>query len=138
VYITQEIAGRIKHQAKSQGKTIKVMLQDLEMGINAISEFSKGKQLSCISLAKISDYLNCSVDYLLGRVDNPQAHKTNNAVYVGDVSGNSGAIGTGNTVTNNTTPLDKETLELAQLIQSLPLVKRAEAVLAVEKIRKGS
>ena len=26
------------------------------------------------SIAKIADYLDCSVDYLLGRTDNPQAH----------------------------------------------------------------
>lgn len=45
------------------------------MNINAISEFGKGKQLSCISLAKIADYLDCSVDYLLGRTDDPQSHR---------------------------------------------------------------
>ena len=43
------------------------MLADLNMGINTISELSKGKQLSYLSFAKISDYLDCSVDYLLGR-----------------------------------------------------------------------
>nr|WP_295764133.1 hypothetical protein [uncultured Oscillibacter sp.] len=47
------------------------------MNINAISEFSKGKQLSCISLAKIADYLDCSVDYLLGRTDVPEVNRQN-------------------------------------------------------------
>lgn len=27
------------------------------------------------TLARIADYLDCSVDYLLGRTDNPQSHK---------------------------------------------------------------
>ena len=45
------------------------------MNINAISEFGKGKQLSCISLARIADYLDCSVDYLLGRTDKPEINK---------------------------------------------------------------
>lgn len=75
MYITQEIADRIKMQAKVKEITIKALLSECNMGINAISEFSKGKQLSCISLAKIADYLDCSVDYLLGRTDNPKAHK---------------------------------------------------------------
>ena len=51
------------------------MLSELDMGINAISEFSKGKQMSCISLARIADYLDCSVDYLLGRTDKPEVNR---------------------------------------------------------------
>lgn len=47
------------------------MLADLNMGINTISELSKGKQLSYLSFAKIADYLDCSVDYLLGRAAAP-------------------------------------------------------------------
>lgn len=75
MYITQEIAQRIKRLLKANGKSMKTMLSDLNMGINSISEFAKGKQLSCISLAKIADYLDCSVDYLLGRTDDPNSHK---------------------------------------------------------------
>lgn len=67
MYITQDIANRIKLLLKTKNKNMKAMLSDIGLGINAISEFSKGKQLSCISLAKIADYLDCSVDYLLGR-----------------------------------------------------------------------
>lgn len=75
MYITQDIASRIKSRAKFQKIIMKNMLTDCDMNINAISEFSKGKQLSCISLARIADYLDCSVDYLLGRTDNPNSHK---------------------------------------------------------------
>ena len=76
MYITQDIAFRIKSRAKFQKIIMKNMLTDCDMNINAISEFSKGKQLSCISLARIADYLDCSVDYLLGRTDNPNSHKS--------------------------------------------------------------
>ena len=75
MYLTQEIADRIKSQAKSQKIKISDMLSDCDLGINTISEFSKGKHLSCISLAKIADYLDCSVDYLLGRTDNPNINR---------------------------------------------------------------
>lgn len=47
-----------------------------EMGISA-SLFSKWKEnpsskVSSSILVSIADYLDCSVDYLLGRTDNPQ------------------------------------------------------------------
>lgn len=76
MYSTQDIANRIKNQLKIQKKSTKEMLDTLDMGINAISEFSKGKQMSCISLARIADYLNCSTDYLLGRTDKPEVNKS--------------------------------------------------------------
>ena len=75
MYITSDIAKRIKLRSKTQKISIKDMLAACDMNINAISEFGKGKQLSCISLAKIADYLYCSVDYLLGRTDDPQSHR---------------------------------------------------------------
>lgn len=75
MYNTNEIAVRIKDNAKAKKIAMKTMLGDCDLGINAISEFSKGKQLSCISLARIADYLDCSVDYLLGRTDKPEINK---------------------------------------------------------------
>ena len=35
--------------SKKKGIRTKDMLSDLNMGINAISEFAKGKQMSCIA-----------------------------------------------------------------------------------------
>ncbi len=71
MYFTQDIANKIKQRLKDNNAKAKNMLSDLSLGINTISEFSKGKQLSCITLARIADYLDCSVDYLLCRVDTP-------------------------------------------------------------------
>ena len=72
MYDTQKIAERIKMRLREKRIHMKDMLSDLDMGINAISEFAKGKQMSCIALARIADYLDCSVDYLLGRTENPE------------------------------------------------------------------
>ena len=36
---------------------------------------SRGSWLHANNLAKIADYLDCSVDYLLGRTDDPDLHK---------------------------------------------------------------
>lgn len=75
MYVTQEIADRIKLRLKERHIRVRDMLTDLNMGINALSEFAKGKQMSCITLARIADYLDCSVDYLLGRTDNPAVNR---------------------------------------------------------------
>lgn len=75
MYDTQKIAERIKMRLREKRIHMKDMLSDLDMGINAISEFAKGKQMSCIALARIADYLDCSVDYLLGRTENPQVNR---------------------------------------------------------------
>ena len=71
--IPQQISELIKAQAKKKNIPIKTMLSDLNMGINTISELSRGKQLSYISFSRIADYLDVSVDYLLGRSDDPHS-----------------------------------------------------------------
>lgn len=80
MYNTQIIADKIKQLMKVRNVSQKVMLADLGMGINTISEFSKGKQMSCISFAKIADYLDCSIDYLMGRTDVVEVNKGDNTV----------------------------------------------------------
>lgn len=54
---------------------MKVMLDELNLGINIVSHLAKGQEMSYLNLAKIADYLDCSVDYLLGRTDKPDSHK---------------------------------------------------------------
>lgn len=66
-YDLKEISERIKKQAKINDITLKIMLSDLHMGANTITHMASGHSTSAINLAKIADYLGCSVDYLLGR-----------------------------------------------------------------------
>lgn len=124
MYITQDIAFRIKSTAKLKKVTMKQMLSKCELNINAVSEFSKGKNLSCISLAKIADYLDCSVDYLLGRTDEPSS--TSNIID-GNVTG--GAVVQGShhsnvTVSNSECKLTDEETELLRLFNSLDVKRR--------------
>lgn len=75
IYVSKEIANRIKLTTKSNKIALKTMLSDLDLGINLISHLAKGQVISSINLAKIADYLDCSVDYLLGSTDNPKINK---------------------------------------------------------------
>lgn len=51
------------------------MLEELDLGSNTMSHMRHGRAIASDSLAKIADYLDCSVDYLLGRTDNPEVNK---------------------------------------------------------------
>lgn len=75
MYNAQELANRIKNRAKQNNVLIRDMLSACDLSINAISQITDKKGLSCFSLARIADYLDCSVDYLLGRTDNPDVNK---------------------------------------------------------------
>ena len=69
LYDPLAVAEKIKDTAKKNGIVIKEMLIVLNLGSNTISNLRHGKALSFDSLARIADYLDCSVDYLLGRTE---------------------------------------------------------------------
>ena len=75
MYDSKQIAKRIKLRAKQQGKKIGEMLSDCHLGINTVSSINRGGDILTLNFAKIADYLDCSVDYLLGRTDNPEGNR---------------------------------------------------------------
>lgn len=96
---TQITAERIKLQAKEKGVSAKKVLEICELGPNTITKMANGSDIVSQSLKKIADYLDCSVDYLLGRVDTP------NGIY--SINNNNTTInGTQANVINNT-PAEK-------------------------------
>ena len=70
-YDSKKIADRIRERAQQQGKTLRDVLSDCELGINTVSKISGGADILTQNFAKIADCLECSVDYLLGRTDDP-------------------------------------------------------------------
>lgn len=72
LYNSPLVASRIKERAKHRGVVLKDLLLDCELGANAMSHMLHGRSISATSLARIADYLDCSVDYLLGRTDIPE------------------------------------------------------------------
>ncbi len=71
MYNSQEIADRIKFTAKTQQKKISEILLSCNLGKNTVAKIAKGTDILTLNFAKIADCLNCSIDYLLGRTDNP-------------------------------------------------------------------
>lgn len=76
MYTSTKIAERIKAMVKSKNIAIKDLLAGCHLSKNTLSSMlSGGSTPKSENLAKIADYLDCSVDYLLGRTDDPDSHK---------------------------------------------------------------
>lgn len=70
---SQTVVDRIKEVIKHKGVSQKQMLSDLGMSVNTIQHIGKGQEISYVAFERIADYLECSVDYLLGRTDTPDS-----------------------------------------------------------------
>lgn len=75
MYDSQTIASRIKERTKVQNRTLREVLAQSNMSINTVSNINNGRDINSKHLAQIADTLDCSVDYLLGRTDNPEINR---------------------------------------------------------------
>ena len=74
MYTAQLTIDRIKTLIKEKGLTQKMVLSECGINENTLKRMTDNKGMSSFYLAKIADRLGCSVDYLLGRTDNPDIH----------------------------------------------------------------
>lgn len=71
-----QLANTIKALCKSKKTTVKSLLENCNINRNFMYDLEKKAQApSADKLEAIADYLDCSVDYLLGRTDNPEVNK---------------------------------------------------------------
>ena len=61
------IAEKIKKECMRQNITVKTMLQELNINHAALTKMTNGGAPSYITIARICDYLNISIDTLLDR-----------------------------------------------------------------------
>ena len=76
MYNSQDIAQRIKNRAKQQKVSVNQLLLNCELGKNTVTKIASGTDILTLNFAKIADYLECSVDYLLGRTNIPEVNRT--------------------------------------------------------------
>ncbi len=89
-----------------------------QIGVSSstITQWKQGSVPSGDTLAKIADYFDCSVDYLLGRTDNPNSHKLRSAD--GETS-----------INNSDAPkLDEHQKLLIELYNKLSPIKQVELI----------
>lgn len=69
------IEERIMSLAKPMGLSKNKLLLNAGLNKSIFDNFKKGQIPSVEKIHIIADYLDCSVDYLLGRTNNPNSHK---------------------------------------------------------------
>ena len=70
------IANTIKSSCKAKKITISTLLSECNLTKSFIYDLEKrATSPSCDKISRIADYLDCSVDYLLGRTDNPEINR---------------------------------------------------------------
>ncbi len=78
--ISKLVASMIKLLAKKKNMPVKDVLQECGMERNSISHMTNGSMPKGDTLGKIADFFDCSVDYLLGRTDNPNFAENNKEI----------------------------------------------------------
>ena len=67
---------RLKELRKSRGISQLKLAIDLNMNQNSISRYKNGeREADYATLILFADYFDVSVDYLLGRTDNPKVNR---------------------------------------------------------------
>ncbi len=67
---------RLKQLRKGRGISQLKLAIDLNTNQNTISRYETGeREPGIVELIKIADYFNVSIDYLVGRTDNPEFNK---------------------------------------------------------------
>lgn len=137
MYNSQETSARIKKMAKEKGIPILELQELCGLNKNAIAQAGKSQDgMKARNLYSIAELLEVSIDYLLGRTDNPNVTAD---TYINGNNNGVQAISNGHhssLTVNGTNSKDKDTDELVDLVQSLPLVKKAEAIIYLSELKK--
>ncbi len=72
MYDLQKNIDKILFVTKQRGLSVDQMLKRAELSPSIIANMKRGQKPSVDKIQAIADYFNCSVDYLLGRTDDPE------------------------------------------------------------------
>lgn len=76
MYTSSQVAERIKKTAHDQGILVKDLLIACQLNKNTLSSMKAGGYFPRMEgIVAIAEQLGCSVDYLLGRTDDPILHQ---------------------------------------------------------------
>lgn len=138
MYNSQETSTRIKKTAKEKGIPMLELQELCGLNKNAIAQAGKSQEgMKAKNLYAIAELLDCSVDYLLGRTDDPNGHST---VSIGGDNNNNGtqAINGNVSVTAHEKQPDSLTEQFLQQFDSLSFEDKLAIMQYVQDIKKSS
>ena len=124
MYDSNEVAKRIKEIAKIQNSSIKEILTKAGLSQNTLSNM-KTSMPKVDNIAKIADYLDVSVDYLLGRTDEQtttyHANNVSSSFVQNDSAVTLGSVSVASAFHNNSSDISssKEETEILNIYRSL-------------------
>lgn len=132
--------GNLFKMIARKGITQSKLAEDTSVSTGNISDWKKGKSMpSAIKLDELATYFECSVDYLLGRTNDPRE----NVVKSGDINGNNNSGNTGAvTIESNShdaPEIDKFTAEFLKRFERLDFDDKLEIMnLTTQKLKKSA
>jgi transcriptional regulator with XRE-family HTH domain len=135
MYNSLETSTRIKKLAKEKGVPMSELQEMCGLNKNAVAQAGKSQEgMKAKNLYAIAELLECSVDYLLGRTDNPNetgiSVTDNNQMSL--TGNNSISI---NTSRNNSTSDSSDDKQLFDMIKSLDLVERSKIITQIDEMK---
>jgi len=75
MYVAQVLISRLESSISGHGTSSAKALEESGAGKDMIANLKKGQTPTVSKIHAIADYLDCSVDYLLGRTDKPEINR---------------------------------------------------------------
>ncbi len=121
-----QVANRIKELCKLKGSSVSKMLEVCNIRKSLIYDLEKRNASPSIEvIGQIADYLNCSVDYLFGRTDNPNVSGN----YInGDNNGIQAIKNRGSVTIRQTAEKENNCKEIEVLLEKMPRSKQLRAI----------
>ena len=113
------LKNKIVEMTKKNNTSATKVLEECGFNRNTLNQISEERGLSSFNLAKIADKLDCSVDYLLCRTQNPEAHKTHASDFVLNSD-------------------DRQLADIIEIYQQLDSVGKAKLLISADEIKKSS
>lgn len=131
MYSAQTTILRVQKEIKRKGDTQKAVLMECGLSENALKQMTDKQGIASFNLGKIADYLDCSVDYLLGRTDDPQSHKVREISSIQQSNVNSD----NNTMSVNTSEVEKDGL-MQEFIKEFDILAFSDKVKVMDFVDK--
>lgn len=131
-YLSFDVALRIREVAKQNDIVLKQMFEEIGLSKGTMDNL-RTSMPKADNLAKIADYLNVSMDYLMGRTDDPNIKNNQNIITIR--SGKASRISDISNVKVSQAS-SEDISEISEMIKELSLVQRSEVILMIDKMKK--
>ncbi|MCM1508493.1 MAG: helix-turn-helix transcriptional regulator [Ruminococcus flavefaciens] len=133
-----QLITNIKSICKTQNIPLSEMLEQCNLSKGFIYDVEKRDRTPSIDkVTAIAEYFGVSLDYLLGRTNNPEVQTSNNnAIITGSniVNGNVGNSSNVNTVSASTATLDETAEQVLNAFQGMTLADKAKVITLIAEL----